>query len=52
MSIYEPPALEELGSIDQLTGGPGGGRIDNILAAIGITIGDGDGGFRRPWGSN
>jgi hypothetical protein len=52
MSNYEPPSLEELGSIERLTGGPGGGRLDNILAAIGITIGDGDGGFKPPYGSN
>jgi hypothetical protein len=46
MPTYETPAIIELGSVEQITGGPGGGRLDNLFG-----IGDGDGGWRRPYGS-
>jgi hypothetical protein len=42
--MYEVPTIVELGSIEEFTGGPGGGRLD---ARFGI--GDGDGGWLPPW---
>jgi hypothetical protein len=41
---YEAPTVTELGSIEEFTHGPGGGRLDNFFG-----IGDGDGGWRPPW---
>jgi hypothetical protein len=38
---YEVPTISELGSIEEFTQGPGGGRLDSFLG-----IGDGDGGWR------
>ena len=46
MSTYETPAIIELGSVEQVTGGPGGGISDNLFG-----IGDGDGGWIPPYGS-
>jgi hypothetical protein len=38
---YEVPTISELGSIEEFTQGPGGGRLDSVFG-----IGDGDGGYR------
>lgn len=38
---YEAPTISELGSVEQFTQGPGGGRLDSWFG-----IGDGDGGWR------
>jgi hypothetical protein len=52
MSTYEAPSIKELGSVEEFTGGPGGGFSDNLLASIGVVVGDGDGGWIPPYGSN
>jgi hypothetical protein len=41
---YSPPTVTELGTVEDFTRGPGGGRLDSIFG-----IGDGDGGWKPPW---
>jgi hypothetical protein len=42
---YEVPTISELGSVEEFTQGPGGGRLDSFF-------GIGDGGWRPGRGGN
>lgn len=46
---YVEPKLTEFGKIEDITAGPGRGFLDAILGAVGITIGDGAGGWLPPY---